>query len=304
MNFDLTDLRLFVAAAEHRNLTRAAQQQHLSLAAASARIKAMESRAGLPLLAREARGVSLLPAGEAVLHHARLVLHQAERLRTDLLDYGAGSRGHVRVFANTTAVTDFLPGVLAAWLATNPGYSVDLREKPNPEIARDVVEGRADLGIVAGRVDTLGLTAIHFSTDRLVLAVPRGHRLARRRRIAFADTLQEPHVGMHAGSTLQAFLSQVTERLGRPLRLRVQLASFDAMCLMIGAGVGVGVVPESAASRHLDGAGLALVELTDEWRTRERQALVRSGEKLPAASQDLLDRLLEHYRVEAAVAAG
>ncbi|SDH40274.1 regulatory helix-turn-helix protein, lysR family [Variovorax sp. OV700] len=75
MLFDLTDLRLFVATAELGNLTRAAERQHLSLAAASARIKALESQAGLQLLQREARGVRLLPPGEAFLHHARLVLH-------------------------------------------------------------------------------------------------------------------------------------------------------------------------------------------------------------------------------------
>lgn len=295
MNFDLTDLRLFVAAAKHGSLTRAAEQQNFSLPAASARIKALELRAGMPLFGRTPRGLRLLPAGEAVLHHARLVLHQAERLRADLMDYGDGHQSHVRVFANTTAVTDFLPRVLATFLADHPGVNVDLREKPNYEIARDVAEGRADLGIVAGSVDTLGLTAVHFSTDQLVLAVPRGHRFALRKRIAFAETLDEPHVGLYAGSTLQQFLAERTERLGQPQRLRVQVASFDAMCSMIGAGVGIGVMPESFALRHKTGAELALIELIDKWRTRERLALTRTDQKLPVHAQALLSTLLSHY---------
>src|SRR5688572_30055669 len=147
MQFDLTDLRLFVFAAEEGNLTRAAARQHLSLAAASARIKALEGQAGLPLLYREARGVRLAPPGEAFLHHARAVLHQAEQLRRDLHEYGAGLRGHVRVFANTTAVTDFLPEILPQFLRQNPRVNVDLQEKPNAEIARGVLDGRADVGI-------------------------------------------------------------------------------------------------------------------------------------------------------------
>ena len=296
MQFDLTDLRLYVATANEGNLTRAAAQRHLSLAAASARVKALEVQAGLPLLYREARGVRLTPAGDAFLHHARGVLRQADQLRREMQDYSGGLRGHVRLFANTTAVTDFLPEILPAFLNANPQVNVDLQEKPNAEIARGVLDGSADLGIVAGQIDTLGLRAIHFSTDHLVLVVPRGHRLARRKRIDFAQTLDEDAVGMQEGSTIQTFLAQVTEKLGKPLKLRIQLSSFDAMCRMIGAGVGIGVVPESAARRNLATMKLARIELTDEWKWRERRVLVREGEALPGYAEALIVLLCEHFR--------
>ncbi len=295
MHFDLTDLRLFVRAADEGSLTRAAAGQHLSLAAASARVKALEAQAGLPLLYREARGVRLTPAGEAFLHHALGVLRQADQLRVDLLEYGGGLRGHVRVFANTTAVTDFLPEILPDFLAANPKVNIDLREKPNADIARGVLDGRADIGIVAGKIDTLGLQAIHFSTDRLVLVTPKGHSLAGRASVAFADTLDEDQIGLQQGSTLQAFLAQITEQLGKPLKLRIQLAGFDAMCRMIGAGVGVGIVPESAAQRNRESMDLALVELTDPWSVRERYILVRDREKLPAFARSLIETLCAHY---------
>ena len=295
MFFDLTDLHLFTLVAEEKNLTRAAARQHLSLAAASARIKALESHAGLPLLYREARGVRLTPPGEALLHHARAILHQAEQLRADLQAHSGGLRGHVRVFANTTAVTDFLPEILPGFLAANSRVNVDLQEKPNADIARGVLDGRADIGIVAGAIDMLGLQAIHFSTDRLVLVTSRRHRLARRKRIAFAETLAEDAVGMHQGSTLQAFLAQQAERLKKPFKLRIQLSSFDAMCRMIGAGVGIGVVPESAARRNLESMGLAQIGLTDAWSVRQRYILVRDREALPAYAQALIDTLCKHY---------
>jgi DNA-binding transcriptional LysR family regulator len=295
MNFDLTDLRLFVLTAEERNLTRAAARQYLSLAAASARIKALEAQTGLPLLTREARGVSLTPPGEAFAHHAREVLRQTDQMRHDLQEYGGGLRGHLRVYANTTAVSDFLPEILPGFLSANPKVNIDLQEKPNPEIARGVLDGRADLGIVAGKVDTLGLEAIHFSTDRLVLVTARGHRFARHKKIAFAQTLDEDAVGMHHGSTLQTFLAQVTESLGKPLKLRIQLSSFDAMCRMIGAGVGVGIVPESAAQRNRESMNLALVQLTDAWCVRERYVLVRDRATLSPYARGLIDTLLAHY---------
>lgn len=295
MQFDLTDLRLFVLAAEEGNLTRAAAHQHLSLAAASSRIKALETRAGLALFYREARGVRLTPPGEAFLHHARGVLRQTEQLRSDLQEYGDGLGGHARVFANTTAVTDFLPEILAGFLFNNPRVNIDLQEKPNAEIARGVFDGRADIGIVAGPVDTLGLRAIHFSTDRLVLVTARRHRLAKRRRIGFAETLSEDAVGMQQGSTIQTFLTKMTDQLGLRLKLRIQLSSFDAMCRMIGAGVGVGVMPESSARRNQESMKLALIELTDEWSVRERYILVRNNETLPAYAQSLITSICAHY---------
>ena len=296
MQFDLTDLRLFVRVAEEGALTRAAARQFLSLAAASARVKTLEEQAGVPLLYREARGVRLTPAGVAFLHHARGVLRQTAQLRAELQEYGGCLHGHLRVLANTTAVMDFLPELLPPFLSAHPRVNIDLQEKPNAEIARGVRDGRADLGIVAGDVDTAGLRATHFSTDRLVLVVSRQHPLAGQRTIAFADTLEHDYIGMHAGSTLQAYMNRITEEIGRPLKLRIQLSSFDAMCRMIGAGVGIGVVPESAARRNLAAMKLARIELTDEWKWRERRVLVREGEALPGYAEALIALLCEHFR--------
>ena len=212
MQFDLKDLRLFVLIAQNGSLTRAAEQSYLSLAATSARIRALEEQAGMPLMIREARGVRLSAPGEAFLHHARAMLQQSRQLQLDLQEYGAGLRGHVRVFANTTAVTDFMPDILAAYLAAHPHISVDLQERPNAGIASDIRDGRADLGIVAGDVDMHGLRVLHFSTDNLVLVAPDAPRWAGLQSVAFADVLHERFVGMHRGSTLQTFLDQVGQQ--------------------------------------------------------------------------------------------
>jgi DNA-binding transcriptional LysR family regulator len=201
MDFDPLDLRLFQAIAQTLNITAAARMQHLSLPAASARVKALEEHAQVPLLLREARGVRLTPAGEAFLHHALAILRQAEQLRADMREYAQGLRGHVRIHTNTTGATDILPTVLPAFLKAHPDVNVELKERQNPEIALGVLDGQADIGIVAMRMDAPGLRAIHFSTDRLVLVVPLGHKFAHSASIAFAETLDEHHVSMHAGST-------------------------------------------------------------------------------------------------------
>jgi DNA-binding transcriptional LysR family regulator len=296
MDFDLLDLRLFEAVALQSNITRAAEAVHLSLAAASARVKALEAHAGLPLLLREARGVRLTPAGEAFLHHTRAMLRQQEQLKTDLHEYADGLRGHVRIHANTTAASDILPEVLPAFLRAHPKVNVELQEKQNEQIALGVLEGRADLGIVSTRLEVPGLRAIHFCTDRLVLVVAPRHRFAKRKSVLFAETLDEAQVGMHAGSTLREHLAKVTAGLGKPLRLRVELSNFDAVCRMVSTGVGIGIVPASSAARNLAAMPLVQVELKDAWRIRERYILVREQETVPAYAQALIDLLVETYR--------
>ncbi|WP_284427800.1 LysR family transcriptional regulator [Acidovorax sp. SUPP1855] len=299
MQFDLTDLRLYVCVAEMCNLTRAAAKHNLSLAAASTRIKALEMQAGVLLLAREARGVRLLPAGEAFVHHARLMLQQADLLHAEMGEYGGGLRGHLRLLANTTAVTDFLPEILADFLSDHPNVNVELEERANATIPRGVLEGRADLGIIAGSIDTLGLVSIHFSTDRLVLVTSPSHRFARRRSVNFAETLEEDVVGMPEGSTLQAFLDQITLRqLGHRQIPRIRLRSFEAMCRMISSNVGVGVLPESAVIRNRLAMPLTMVELRDEWSVRERHLLMRDRTTLPVYAQALVERLCRHYDAE------
>ncbi|MDH0050618.1 LysR substrate-binding domain-containing protein [Comamonas terrigena] len=295
MQLELKDLRLFLLIAQTGSLTRASEQSHLSLAATSARIKALEEQAGMPLLIREARGVRLSPPGEAFLHHARAMLEQTRQLQADLQEYGAGLRGHVRVFANTTAVTEFMPDILAAYLMQHPHISVDLQERPNAHIAHDIREGRADLGIIAGEVDTHGLTSLHFSTDRLVLVTPDTPAWRSHQQIAFAQVLHEHFVGMHRHSTLQTFLDQIGQQLGHTLRLRIQLSNFDAMCRMVAAGVGVAVVPESAALRHRSQSPLHRVQLQDAWAVRPRYMLLREGQTPSPHVQALMDAIQAYH---------
>jgi DNA-binding transcriptional LysR family regulator len=291
MLFDLTDLRLFIFVAELKSLTRAAERMHLSLAAASNRIKELEARFGMRLLYRENKGVSLSPAGETLLGHAQRFMQQVELLKSDMQQYNNGIKGHIRIFANTTAVTEFMPQVLGAFLASHPQVNVALEERLNHDIVRGVQEGTADIGVAAGAVQGQGLKIINFSTDRLVLATALDHPLANAGSISFAETLEHAHIGLHEGSTLLHFLTRVVSDRGQRLNLRIQVRGFDAMCRMVEANVGIGVLPQSAARRHSRSMKLALVELTDEWAVRERSIVVQDLEVLPAYAQELVEMI-------------
>jgi DNA-binding transcriptional LysR family regulator len=289
MLFDLTDLRLFIFVAELKSLTRAAERMHLSLAAASSRMKELEARFGMRLLYRENKGVILSPAGETLLGHAQQFMQQVERLKSDMQQYNNGIKGHIRIFANTTAVTEFMPQVLGTFLAAHPHVNVALEERLNQDIVRGVQDGTADIGIAAGPVQGQGLEIVNFSTDRLVLATALDHPLANAVSIGFAETLGFPHIGLHEGSTLQHFINRVVVDSGERLNLRIQVRGFEAMCRMVETNVGIGILPQSAALRHRQTMQLALVELTDPWAVRERSVVVQKLEGLPVYARELVD---------------
>lgn len=292
MHFDLADLRLFIHIGESPSLTQGARRAHLSPAAASARIKALEAQLDTRLLYRDSRGVELTPAGHTLLTHARLVMRQVDYLKAEFTQFGGDSAGHIRIFANTTAVTEFLPEVLAGFLAQRPGVTVDLQERLSRDIVRGVLDGSTDIGIIAGPVEASGLQVMHFSTDRLVLIVPAGHELANRRQVTLKQTLAYQHIGLHDGSTLLTFLRDQVERMGETLALRIQLSGFEAICRMVEAGVGIGIIPESSASRHSHTMNLVTIALDEPWAERERSILVRELEALPGTVRALIKTLM------------
>lgn len=295
MHFELTDVRVFIHVAESQSVTQGAHHAHLSPAATSARIKALESQLGVKLLYRDSRGVTLTPAGTRFLKHARSIMRQIEEVKSDFAEYGSGVSGHIRIFANTTSLTEFLPEVLAQFLAEHASVTVDLRERLSRDIVRGVLDGSADLGLIAGPVEAEGLEVIHYSTDRLLLALPVGHPLARKPHTTLRQTLDYPHIGFHEGSTLFNFVTTQVERMGGTLPIRIQVSSYEALCRMIEAGVGVGVIPESAAKRHSLTMRLVTVALKEPWATRERSLLVRQGEAMPACVSELVKKIRESH---------
>jgi DNA-binding transcriptional LysR family regulator len=291
MRFDFADLSLFRHVVEAGSITHGAGRANLALAAASARIRNMELALGVPLLIRARHGVTPTQAGRTLLQHARIILEQAERLREDLGAYAGGMVGQVRVLSNTNALTEFLPETLSAFLAANPNVSVDLEERLSDEIVGLIAEGVGDLGIVAGTVDVGGLTTYPFRSDRFVAVVAKNHALAGRDRISFAEVLDYDIVGLDRASAIQRFLASKAASLGRPLRLRVQLRSFDAVCRLAERNVAVGIVPHTTARSALKSMAINVIELTDPWAVRELTICVRDLEALPPYARQLVEHM-------------
>jgi len=291
MPFDLADLSLFRHVIEAGSITHGAARAHLALAAASTRIRNMEEALGVVLLRRGRQGVTPTQAGRTLLQHARAILRQAERLHEDLGAYGGGLAGQIRVLSNTNALTEFLPEALISFLAAHPNVSVDLEERLSDEIVGLIAEGVADLGIVAGTVDAGALETYPFRRDRFVLVVARSNPLGQRDKIGFEEVLDHDFVGLDRASALQRFLAGKAVRIGRPLRLRVQLRSFDAVCRLVECNVGIGIVPETTARRVAKTMAIAAVPLTDSWAVRELTICIRDMKELPLYARQLVEHL-------------
>ncbi|MFI8617464.1 LysR family transcriptional regulator [Acidovorax sp. NPDC077693] len=291
MNYDLTDLRLFVAMAEERNLTRGAARAYLAPSSASHRLRRLEEALNTTLFERQTRGLALTRAGEALLRNARQVLASIEQMHANLSPFATGIRGHVSLWANTHATHTFLPDDLAGFLKRHPQVSVSLEERTSAEIVVAVASGEIEVGVLADSGTGAGVELAPYRQDRLVLIVPAGHALAARAKVGFAEVLDHAFVMLHAGSAIHTFTMNAAAALGRHLDVRIQVRSFEAVCRMVGAGVGIGLVPRGAVPV----AGLSeppvVVEMDEPWAQRDLQICVRRGVVLSGFAQALVDAL-------------
>jgi DNA-binding transcriptional LysR family regulator len=296
MRFDLVDLQLFIAVAETRSITRGAQRVNLALASASERIKGLEESLGVALLTRGRRGVELTAAGESVLDHARIVIHNVEAMRGDLASFASGARASVHLLANTSGLSEYLPKALAEFLGQHPRISIDVEERESVDIAHAIASGAADLGLAAEHALPEGLERIPFSEDRLVLVTPRGDDLAGRRQVDFRDVVERDFVGLITSIALHAHVAGHAARLGVRMRFRARFNNFDAIGQMVAAGIGIGVMPEVAAKRCARSMKIAVVRIRDTWANRRLVICARSFKALSKPAQQLVEHLRKSAR--------
>ncbi|XXF09980.1 LysR family transcriptional regulator [Pseudomonas sp. D2-3] len=291
MRLDLADLQLFLCIADAGSITAGAARANLALASASERLRKMEGAVGVTLLERRPRGVITTEAGEALAHHARLMLRQQQALNDELQDYAAGARGSLDLYANTAALTLFLPGRLAPWLAERPRLHIELKERTSVDIVRNVACGLAEAGIVSSAVSAEGVQLQPVARDHLVLIAAPGHPLAQRGTLPFAEVLGEAFVGLGQGSALQDHINEQARLAGRPLDLRIRMNGFEALCQMVAHGIGLGILPQGIARLHRRRYGLKVIALDDAWARRELCLCFRDWNQLSRPMRSLLAHL-------------
>lgn len=291
MRFDLADLHLFLCVLDAGSITQGALSANLALASASERLRSMEADAGVALLERHSRGVTATQAGEAVAHHARLILQQQAVLKGELRGFASGAHGTLALYANTAALTHFLPPRLADWLAARPHLHMDLRERTSAEIVQGVTAGLIEAGIVSDSSNAADLCVRPIARDHLVLIVPATHPLATRKAVHFLEVVNEIFVGLASGNALQDHVEDQAKALGRRLTLRIQMKTFDGLCTMVNRGIGVAILPQCIAARHRRRHSYSTLAIEDEWARRQLCVVYREWLTLSPAMQSLLEHL-------------
>jgi DNA-binding transcriptional LysR family regulator len=289
---DLVSLSLFNLVARTGSISQGAELALLAVGAASKRIADLEVAFGVPLLERHSRGVKLTLAGEALHRHVQRILGDVDQMSADLSDHAKGLMGVVRLWANTSAITQFLPSDLADFARQQPGIRIELHEADSHEVVLAILDGRADVGIFADRTPALGLHTLPYRRDRLVLVVPPKHPLAKRKKLAFAEAVDYDFVSLTQSTSLAQRLAIESGQIGKPLRIRIHVRSFDAMCQMVAAGLGIAVLPGAAAQPLVQALGLSKIELSDAWVDRELLLGARDLGALARPVRGLLDHLV------------
>lgn len=294
--FDLVSLRLFMAVVDAGSLTAGAERFGISLAAASRRIVELEHHCGKALLQRSQRGVTATSEGQAVHRHVIELVANLERLALAVDDMHAGAGGHLRLWANPSALGGFLPAVLAAYAQRHPDVRIDLEDAFSEESVRAVAAGTAELAVIGDNTPREGLETFVCNIDEVVLMTPPGHALAGAAAVPFERALDYDFVSLSRTASLTRKISAAAEVHGRILRIRVQARSFDAMCRMVAAGLGVTVLPRTGASMYADALGLKVMALEGIDVQRRLLLAMRSRAALSPAALALVESIEARVR--------
>lgn len=287
--FDLVSLRLYVAVVDAGSLTAGAERFGISLAAASKRIAELELHCGASLLLRSKRGVQATPAGQALHANAIDVVARLEQLALAMDDFRRGATGQLRLWANTSAFAGFLPRLLAAYSSAHPAVAIDLEDALSEDAARAVANGAAELAVVGENTPLEGLHSFVCDTDELALLVPSGHALAGAKSVSLTQALELDFITLNRATSLVRQIAASAEAANRRLKIRVQVRSFDAMCHMVAAGLGVAILPRMGAAPHVSARGVKLVPLAGMPTQRRLLLVMRQREALSAAARALVE---------------
>ncbi|MEH3038272.1 MAG: LysR substrate-binding domain-containing protein [Sphingomonas adhaesiva] len=298
LRFDLRSLQIFVSVAEARSITKAADRENIAASAVSKRIVDLEEAVGAPLLSRQPRGVEVTPAGQAMLLHARGILRAIDRMSGDLSFYADGVRGTVRLLVNKSAIVQFLPEDLSSFVDRYPEIRVEVREANSPAILRGVYDGGADLGVYTfGGPHEDELEVETYRRDRLVAIVREGHALAEAKSVRFTEMLDYSLVGLAPGSAWHAMMTEMAVAAGRGIDLAYEVNSFDAVCRMVSAGLGVAIGPDGMLHAMAPN-NLVELPLDEPWAMRRIKICVRDRAALSAPARLMFEHLTARSATE------
>lgn len=290
-HLDYTSLRLFGSVIECGNIAQAARINNIAASAISKRISDLEYRLRTPLIYRHRDGVSPTNAGKVLYKHIRILSEAMGHLEADMSEFTSGYKGQIKLWANTSAITEFLPEDLKDFVDKYPDVIIDLREDTSDRIIEAIKNGDTDIGIFSSHSDNSNINKRVYRRDTLVVIVPQGHPLEKQKSLKLADTVQYEQIGMQSGSSLQNKISDIAQQYDLDIHFKVKVFSFDGVRRMVEAGLGISILPLGAIEQHLEHTTFVVIPLDEPWAKRTLYVGYKDYKNLLVVARHLIDTL-------------
>lgn len=281
---ELHQLRYFLAVARTRNFSRAAEQCHVAQPSLSQQIQKLEHELGERLFERTKREVSLTAAGELLREHATRIIEETEHARERVREISGLVRGRVVLGALPTVAPYFLPTRLRAFTKKYPGIEVVVHEETTAQLVEDVLAREIDVALLSLPVERAGLRAEEFFDEPLMVALPRKHALAAKKRLTLDDLEHESFILMKEGHCLAGQALQFCRLNGFAPRVSFRSAQIETVLEFVASGWGISLVPAMSLARKT--AGIVYRELPGV--TRAIGVVYRDGRPLSGAARALV----------------
>jgi len=290
---DNDSLALFIKAAECGSLTKAAEASHMSLGAASRRIALLEHKFKTILFERTSKGIHLTDAGVALVNYAKNLLVDLNKMQSEMSAFEVGKKGVLRVLAATSAMAQCLPEDLAEFSKKHPEYKLIVHEAWSDEIIQSILSANADVGIIMKSAFTEGLDLFDYQTDHIAALFRSDHPLANKELFCFSDVLDYDLIGLEGSANLMKLLTMEASNLGKAMKLRVEVRSFEAVLKMVQSGLGVGLLPQAFGMSKATSGDVVCRPLPEGWAVRQMLICTRKGASKSSALTDFLNILLQ-----------
>ena len=293
MRYNLITLDLFLCASKYKSLVKAAKEKNLVVSAVSKRILDLEKSVGVNLFYRKKTGVELTPAGLEMQKHCTKIFNSINIMDESIKEYSLVSSGIVRVTANLSSITQFLPEDLATFSKKFPKIKIKLKEKTSSEVISSVKESLSDIGVFSEHVEnTERLRIIDYKNDTLVLVVPEYHPLVSNLTVKIKDFIEFEMVGLEKGSSLQAMIDKQVQKQNLKIKKKLETVSFEGIRGMVEAGLGIAVLPIGAIKPYLKSSKLKTINIDENWAERSIKIAIKNDDSIGKAGALLLNHLI------------
>src|SRR5580700_3478675 len=285
---ELHQLRYFCSVAETGSFSRGAEQSHVSQPSLSQQIMKLEDELGARLFDRLGRSIRLTNLGKAFLPRARSVLRELEAARGDVAEQKDSAGGAVNIGVIPTVAPYLLPAQLSVFARAFPEAQLTVVEDITPVLLDRLRAGTIDLAILALPLRGHEFETFPILTERLFAALPQEHRFAKRKSIALKDLRGEPFLLLRDGHCFRETAVAACDRARLHPQIIFESGQFSSLLSMVGAGMGVSIVPEMAIDKK---SRCRFIRLDDPAAVRTIGAVLLRGRSLSRAHHAFLSHL-------------